>query len=256
MKRFILAFSVSFMALSGTAFALPQNFGFETGDTTGWTETYPQNFGKIDVVADWTGQSTIAGASERWTATYKPVEGNYFAVLETGEPDRDFTMLSQRVSLNRGDKLEGWATFCCGSEVYYPYQPIDADNYNDYALISILNSQGNIVDVPWYADSFDIGYRVTTSEGQAMGEINKIADFGPLPWEHWSWTAPAPDSYTLQYKVTQGTDAVGNSYAFFDGTKKKAAVPEPSSMILLGLAGAGVFAARRFSQLNTGNRLA
>jgi len=81
-------------------------------------------------------------------------------------------------------------------------------------LISISSSQGQVEIVPWYADSFAIGHYVTTPDGESTGEV---VDFGPLPWIHWSWTAPAPDSYTLQYKTTQVGDVIGNSYAFFDG---------------------------------------
>ena len=136
------------LGLSANAYSQPANFGFETGVTTGQVETYPPDIGSIDVVSEWTGESTLAGASERWTETYKPVEGNYFAVLETGAPTGHFTVLSQKFDLNRGDRLEGWATFCCGSEVYYPYFPIDADNYNDYALINIFSSQSPVAAVP------------------------------------------------------------------------------------------------------------
>lgn len=254
MKRFILALSVSVMTFSGTAFAnSPVNFGFETGDTTGWVETYPEAPGNIDVVTNWTGASTIVGAEGSWTVTYKPVKGKYFAVLETGAPDGVFTMLSQTFSLEAGDKLEGWATFCCGSEVYYPYDANRSSDYNDYALIKVFNSQGNTVAEPWSADSFDLGYQVTDPQGETTGEI---ADFGPLPWQHWSWTASEQGNYTLEYKTTQDTDSEGISYAFFDGPgSKSTAVPEPSSMILFGLAGAGIFGAHRYSRLNTENRL-
>lgn len=246
MKKLWLAAVVLVLGLSSNGYS-QVNYGFETGDTNGWVETFPQDFGNIDVVTNWTSDRTL-GASGRWPVTYEPVEGNYFVALETGAPTGDFTVLSQTISLNQGNTLEGWATFCCGSEVYYPYFPIDADNYNDYALISVLNNQGQVVAEPWYADSFDLGYEITTPEGERTGEL---VDFGPLPWEHWSWTAPTSDSYTLQYKITQVGDVIGNSYAFFDGPHDKStAVPEPSSMILLGLAGAGVFAAHRFSLFN------
>lgn len=251
MKRLFAAAVLSVLGLSSNAYSQPINSGFETGDTTGWVETYPDVEGvvpNINVVTNWTSDKTF-GSSGSWPVTYKPVEGNYFTVLGAGDLAHEFAMLSQRISLNRGDTLEGSASFCCGSEVYYPTEPIDSMNFNDYASISVLNSQGNIVAEPWHADSYDLGYIETNPQGEIIGGV----DFGPLPWQHWSWTAPESGNYTLEYKTTQGGDLVGASYALFDGPRDKStAVPEPSSMILFGLASAGIFAAHRSSRFDKG----
>ncbi len=217
------------------------NAGFESGDTSGWDETYPSYDGKISVVSSWSS----GGAS------YSPVEGNYFAVVETGAYDGQFTTLSQKVSLKGGDTLGGWAGFCCGSEVGWPYSGDNGD-YNDYARISVLNGYGEMIAVPWYADSFDIGYGITTADNQWTGEY---VSFGPVMWESWSWTAPGQDSYTLQYQTTQGGDSEGLSYAFFDtspitvGREVNASVPEPSSMALMALV-IGAVACRRPSGMS------
>ena len=239
MKRLWLIGVLLMLGLASNAYSQPVNYGFEAGGTSGWTETYPAlDDARIDVVTGWTGPG---GAS------YSPVEGNYFAALDTGSPDGDYTTLSQRFSLNREETLEGWAAFCCGSEVYFPYPSKDSMDFNDYALISVLNGYGNVVAVPWYADSYDISYYITTPAGDVTGQVN----FGPVPWEHWSWTAPAPDVYTLQYRVTNGGDAAGDSFAFFDGSGGATAVPEPSVMALLGIGLAGIMAMRIFGKART-----
>ncbi|MBI2399484.1 MAG: PEP-CTERM sorting domain-containing protein [Deltaproteobacteria bacterium] len=223
MKKLWLAAVFLIPGLYSNAYALG-NSGFEAGDTSGWTETFPSYEGKISVVSNW---------SSGGGAFYSPVEGNYFAVVETGVYDGEYTTLSQQFSLGRGDVIEGWAGFCCGEEIGG-----DNGDYNDYAIISVLNGYGNIVAVPWYSDSFDIAYG------------------WPAQWEHWSWTAHADDFYTLHYQTTQGGDSEGLSYAFFDGpvneiqTITSTAVPEPSSFALIGLGVAGVIASHRLSRFN------
>ena len=191
MKRLLAVAAFSVLGLSSNAYSQPVNLGFETGDTSGWVED-----GAIDVVTSWTGPTDEGGYERPDIVTYTPVDGNYFAILTTVAGD--FTTLSQSFSLNEGETVEGWATFCCGDEVYFPYSAIDASDYNDYALISVLNGEGDVVAEPWYADSFDLGYKITTPEGEYTGEE---VDLGPLPWEHWSWTASATGTYTLQYQV-------------------------------------------------------
>jgi len=240
MKKFWLA--AVFIAVPGLcADAYSQvNAGFETGDTYGWVETYPSYDGKISVVGSWGSGGAL----------YRPVEGNYFTVVETGAYDGEFTTLAQKLSLKGGETLGGWAGFCCGSEVGWPY-PGDNGDYNDFGRVTVLNGSGELIATPWYSDSFDIGYNLTMPDGQSTGET---VSFGPVMWESWSWTAPGEDSYTLQYQATQGGDSEGLSYAFFDGVDggvatvgraAAAAVPEPSSMVLVALAAGAVAISHR-----------
>lgn len=255
MKKLWLVAVFLMPCLSSNAYSAQLvNYGFETGDTTGWTETYP-GYASVDealikVAANWTG-----GSSE-----YNPAEGNYFAVLETGAGNWDsrYTVLSRSFSLEAGDKLEGQAAFCCGEEVYFPYEG-DNGSYNDYAQIEISNGDKTVADMPWYADSYDIGYNLTVDEGGFFGVwYGEVVSFGPLQWEPWSWTAGAPGLYTLQYKVSHGGDAEGASYAFFDAHIQNTSVPEPSVMVLSGLVFLGIMGMRVFgkSLLNTPSRLA
>jgi hypothetical protein len=247
-KKYAVAVLLA-LGLSANAYAQPSNFGFETGNTTGWVETYPEIVGEVNVVTNWSWEDIPAGTDERMVAdyykpSYKPVEGDHLAVLVTGvgSLDTKSTKLSQSFSLKGGDVLEGSASFFGPSEVGYPYE-LDNGNYNDYAFVTI--SRGSeIIAVPWYADSIDHGYLETTAPGVESG---RSFNFGNLPWQDWSWTAPAPDFYTLTYLTAQGGDAVAFSYAFFDGPRgKSTAVPEPATLAMLGLALGGVAFTRRF----------
>jgi hypothetical protein len=249
MKRKYAVAVLLALGLSANAYAQPTNFGFETGDTAGWAETYPDYAGEVSVVSHWSWEDVPEATDEGALAhiykpSYDPVEGAYFAVLKTGAGslDEKYTKLSQRFNLMGGDVLEGSASFFGPSEVGYPYEA-ENGNYNDYAFVTI--SRGSeVIAVPWYADSIDHGYLETTAPGVESG---RSFNFGNLSWQDWSWSAPAPDYYTLTYLTAQGGDAVSNSYAFFDGPLGEAtAVPEPATMAMLGLALGGITITRRF----------
>lgn len=246
MKKLWFATIFLMLCLASNAYSQPVNYGFETGDTTGWVETYPEYEGEINVVKSWSWGDVPIGTDERISAeaykpSYNPVEGDYFAVLKTGAPDTQYTTLSQSFYLNRGDVLEGWASFFGPSEVGYPYE-LENGNYNDFALITVSRGK-NVIATPWYADSIDHGYAETSAHGVETG---RYFNFGNLPWQYWSWTTPDSDFYTINYQVTQGGDSVQNSYAFFDGSRHKTTqVPEPSAMVLLGISLAGIMGASR-----------
>ena len=66
------------------------------------------------------------------------------------------------------------------------------------------------------------------------------------PPTFWSWTAPASDTYRLEYRVSNAGDGEFDSRALFDA-EPFAAVPEPSSLLALvsGIGGLGGLLWRR-----------
>ncbi|MFC1923951.1 hypothetical protein ACFLT3_00800 [Chloroflexota bacterium] len=146
-KRIIMALSLSLvlvLSLAGIASAADvtsdlNNPGFETGDTTGWTEDTTNN-GAVSVV---TSHSDFADTNN-WNAQ----EGFYFALLEPGDAD-DTTVLSQSVDALIDDTISGWAFFD------------DRDYVGDWAEVVIIDpSAGETAvfsaddsggDTPWTA---------------------------------------------------------------------------------------------------------
>ncbi len=155
------------------------NGGFETGDTTGWTVT-----GQSDVVGAYFADK---GLVEYEGPTYGPVEGTKFLVLTAGLGTDVYTIASQQVAMLAGQKLEGWAAF--DAKDYTPF--------NDDAAVDIVIS-GPPLATPWSAD------------------IATVGDYGESVWTHWSWTAPADETYTLELKVRNIEDNILNSSALFD----------------------------------------
>jgi hypothetical protein len=103
-----------------------------------------------------------------------------------------------------GDMLSGWAAFDA-----WDYLP-----FNDNAYVRISDSSGNQVQ-PWYKD------------------VSMVGDYNESPWERWSWTATATDTYTLELGIANAEDSILDSYALFD-TNKYTPIPEPSTICLLG----------------------
>lgn len=182
------------------------NDGFETGDLTGWTSNL--NGGSASVV---TSNSTTYYDP----ATYTPVGGNYFLALSSGAQDV-WQTVRQTVALNLGDTLSGWVAFDWGD---YP-------DFFDGIAINVYNS-ANISFQAYYDDG---QYKPNGFNG---------------PWDTWSYTADATDTFTVEYAVRNTGDGGGPNptYGYFD--QEISQVPEPTSLALFGVALAGLGSLRR-----------
>jgi hypothetical protein len=152
------------------------NPGFETGNTTGWTETVPPG-GSIAVVGSHTSD---------WGTLYSPQGGLCFARLKTDGPGSE-SKLSQSFAGLAGDTISGWAFFDA-----WDYVP-----YNDYAYVRVTDPAGVVTQV-FYSD------------------INATGNYGETPWTVWSYTLALSGSYTVVAGVANALDSILDSYMGFD----------------------------------------
>lgn len=198
-------------AVPSWAFPLA-NFGFETRDTTGWTEEL--NNGQILVTPSHNGSDD--------SVVYSPQEGNYFLRLQAGAADTVVNVY-QDFSLFAGQSITGMAAF----------DARDYDPYNDRAFVQIFEAGTDFSSTLWEASVLQDGNHVNA------------------PWEEWRFTAETTGEYRLTYGVVNDDDALNSSYALFDA-RQEPVVPEPASMMLfatglLGAAGSRLRSARKRS---------
>jgi hypothetical protein len=181
---------------AGNAWAGLINAGFETGDLTGWSDA---SGGTASVVMSNT--TTYVDP-----ITYYPQEGSHFLAIGSGTADV-WQTVSQALLFGIGETISGLAAFDWGD--YTPFQ--------DGARVRILDVSGAEVAVPFYMDG---------SQAPGWGYNG--------PWTNWSWTAPSAGTYTVELGARNTLDGGGPNptFGYFDAVDT--AVPEPSSLLLLG----------------------
>jgi len=167
------------VGLSATAsHAGPVNFGFETGDFTGWT-VVNGGYSSADVVNSYFTQAST---------TFSAFEGKYFALLAAGAGNNVPNTVSQTFTLNAGQTISGAAGFF--ADDYLPY--------SDYGYATIV-----------------IGSGLTTLFSANIASVG--GQNGTTGWVPWRYTASSSGSYTVTYGVSNGGDNSYASHAFFDG---------------------------------------
>ncbi|GEM_PF-2342419 len=178
----ILAFICIFPAQNISAANLLVNGGFETGDLTGWNASVPPG-GSAQVVDVF----TITTADNN-TATYNPIEGQYFALLRNGLADQ-YTMVSQPFLADKGVVISGWAFF--KTTDYLPY--------NDTGSVEVTINAGPELIATVFSAS-----------------VSTVGNYGGTPWTHWSYTFYSRGNYTVQARVVNLLDSSVPSYLGLD----------------------------------------
>ncbi|MHA2211338.1 MAG: hypothetical protein ACXABV_19455, partial [Candidatus Thorarchaeota archaeon] len=154
------------------------NFGFETGDLTGW------NVGPISLG----GSVQVLQSFPLLKESYYPKEGSYFACLGTSYEGTSMS-LEKIMHLGAGQSISGWAAFV-------------ARTCNTYAVVQILDEFGSVIATPWYADDSSVG----------------ASDEDPWTAWSWTAPSEGifTINYLIVREVGE-VISTGSSYALFDG---------------------------------------
>lgn len=152
---------------------------------------YVYNGSFENAFSGWT-QSVPPGATAETVKVfqdYLPIDGCYFALLKTDGPEA-YNIVQQDFYAGAGDTLSGWSFF--RTDDYLPF-----DDRCDVTLLS----GGSVLATLFQASASSVG------------------DFGKTPWTRWEYTFTQSGLYTLKAEITNGIDAVGDSYMGLDAVR-------------------------------------
>ncbi|NOQ78787.1 MAG: PEP-CTERM sorting domain-containing protein, partial [Gammaproteobacteria bacterium] len=162
-------------------------------------------------LSGWSGDTSNAEVLTGFSgtgATWSPQDGSYFLKLSDNN-----SILEQTGVVNAGQILSGWVGLE-GDSVLQCFFGLDSKS----ASVTVRDSVGTVIATP--------------------GEVTAIAPgcAGPILWTDWSWIAPISGTYTVSFEVSEVT---GGVRGFFDGIEISA-IPEPTTLLLMGLGLAGI----------------
>lgn len=188
------------------------NGGFEAGDLTGWTF--------VDRSARVATTALKLGEGGEWS----PAEGDYFAILETGnELAGVYRLLSQSFSVLAGQTLSLYAFFDAGD--YLPF--------NDDGYVKLIDT-GTGIPTTLYAKS-----------------VLDVGNAGSHGWQHLTYTFSSSGNYQIEAGVRNVEDSDVASWIGLDGVSlsdvlEPVSAPEPATLAIWGTLGAlGLIATRR-----------